>query len=345
MNRRDILKAGIFGLILPNLTNILIAQKNYHNFIKPKKLQVGDKVKIIAPATKVSDPDEIQKAIQILDYMKLNYEIGESLKNLEGYKTNSVKTRVNELHDAFEDNTINGIFCIRGGYGSGQILDSIDYDLISNNPKVFIGYSDITALHLSINKFSHLITFHGPVLLSSFSEYTISNFNKVIFENKPAGILSNPNYISGIRLMYPTRTINSGIAEGCLTGGNLSLICSLMGTKYEIDTKDKILFLEDVEEEPYAIDRMLNQLRLSGKLNDCKGIIFGKCAGCDFNSSRIWDPSLGEVLDYYLKDLNKPVFYGLLIGHTSEQLTIPLGVMARLDADNCNLELLESAVL
>lgn len=344
MDRRNLLKTALLTSLLPNFNMQLFSQQKF-NFIKPNKLKEGDKVKIIAPSTNVSCPDEIQNAIQVLDYLKLKYEFGKSFESNIGYKTNSTQVRVDDIHQAFEDDTIKGIFCIRGGYGSGQILNSLDYNLIRKHPKIFIGYSDITALHLAINKFSGLVTFHGPVLLSSFSTFTITNFVKTIFNSEPVGILKNPNILSGVRATYPIRTINGGIAEGYLIGGNLSIISSLMGTKFEIDTTDKILFLEDVGEEPYKIDRMLNQLKLAGKLDTSKGIIFGKCAGCDINSSAIWDLSLGEVLNFYFKDLQIPVFYGLLIGHTSDQLTLPLGIKAKIDADNCQLEILESAVI
>lgn len=349
MKRREILKTTLASMLFPMLSSKLFSTSQIKiNISKPKALKAGDTVGIIAPATAVTDPDDIQKAIQVLDYFGLKYEIGKSLLRNEGYKTRSIEDRLDDLHDFFDDGDINAVFCIRGGYGSAQLLDKIDYDIIKNNPKIFLGYSDITAIHLAISQKTGLVTFHGPVLLSSFTSLTLDNFKKTLFNCEPIGILSNPKLLSGVRSMYPIRTINKGTTEGKLTGGNLSIICSLMGTPYEIETKNKILFIEDVGEEPYRIDRMLTQLNLAGKLKQAKGIIFGKCAGCDYsglNSSRIWDLSLGEVLDFQLLNLDIPVFYGFLFGHTNEQFTIPYGLEAVMNSETGELNILESAVI
>jgi muramoyltetrapeptide carboxypeptidase len=348
MKRREILKITVASLMLPMLSKGLLAKESNNKIIKPKALKQGDTVGIIAPATAVTDPDDIQKAIQVLEYFGLKYKIGNSLKKNAGYKSRLADDRVYDLLDFFEDSEINGIFCIRGGYGSAQILDKIDYEIIKKNPKIFLGYSDITALHLAITQNTGLVTFHGPVLLSSFSSITLESFKKTLFSTEPIGTIFNPKILSGIRPMYPIRTIKEGSANGRLTGGNLSIICSLMGTPFEIDTKDKILFIEDVGEEPYRIDRMLTQLNLAGKLKQAKGIVFGKCAGCDFsglNSSRIWDSALGEVLDYQLGNLNIPVFYGLLIGHTNEQFTLPYGIESEINSELGELNILEAGVV
>jgi muramoyltetrapeptide carboxypeptidase len=341
MDRRGILKAGIIGLALTAIPNKLITQTK-NKLIKPKVLNQGDKVGIIAPATSVSDPSDIQKATQVLDYFNLKYKFGDYVFGGEGYKSRSVSQRIEDLHKMFSDEEIKAIFCLRGGYGSPQLLDKIDYNLIKKNPKIFLGYSDITAMHLAITKMSGIVTFHGPVMMSAFSNYTVEYFRRALFSTEPIGEISNPMVMNGIRVAYPYRTIYSGVAKGGLTGGNLSMICSLMGTPYEIETKGKILFIEDVGEEPFRIDRMLTQLNLSGKLSQANGIVFGRCNDCDKNSN-VWDYSLNEVLDQQLKDLKIPVVYGLLIGHTAEQVTIPYEVEATLDADNGKLIINESA--
>ncbi len=344
MLRRDFIKVSLSSLIFLKYSDTLLSYPSAVDTIKPSVLEEGDLVGIIAPATAVSDPDEIARAKETLDYFGLKMKLGDSVASGGGYKTRGVKERLNDLHGMFRDSDVKAIFCIRGGYGSGQLLDKIDYELIKENPKIFLGYSDITAMHLAINKKAGLVTFHGPVALSSFSRFTVEYFQKALFSSEPLGLLSNPEGVSGIRLRKPTRTIRSGNSKGILRGGNLSLICSLLGTPYEIETEGKIVFLEDVGEQPYRIDRMLNHLRLSGKLDKAAGIVFGECSSCDFkSSSRIWDYSLGEVLDYYLKDLGVPVFYGLTIGHTRDQLTLPMGVEAMLDADAGTLSITEAA--
>lgn len=315
--------------------------------IFPQVLKPGDTIGVVAPGTSVSDPDDLQRAREALDYFGLKVKFGKNIAKGSGYKSRSIKERVDDIHDMFTDKTVKGVFCIRGGYGSAQLLDSLDFGLIKENPKVFVGYSDITALHLAINKLSGLVTFHGPVLLSGFSSYSENYFRKALFSTSPVGEIANPNSKNNFRAVHPVRTVNPGKASGKIIGGNLSLISSLMGTRYEIDTKDKILFIEDVGEEPYRIDRMLTQLKLAKKLLNAKGVVFGECKDCNYDglqSSRAWDFSLGEIIDSIFSDIKIPVFTGLTIGHTSDQATMPLGLEAEIDADKCIINILESGV-
>jgi muramoyltetrapeptide carboxypeptidase len=347
MERRTFLTAVAALSAIPFIKYPLKAFEAGNNYGHPKALKSGDTIGIISPATSVTDPDQLAKAEEALKYFGLTAKFGKNVLKGTGYKTRTVDERLDDLHSMFADKDVSAVFCLRGGYGSAQLLDKIDYDLLRKNPKIFLGYSDITAMHIAINKLSGLITFHGPVLLSGFSNYTVDYFRKALFDTKPIGKISNPDTKSGIRLIHPTRTIRSGKAAGKLIGGNLSLICSLMGTPYEIETQGKILFIEEVGEEPYRIDRMLIQLRLAGKLQSAAGIVFGECLDCNSDGlqpSHIWDYSLGEVLDNILGNLNIPVFYGLTIGHTNDQITIPIGVNASIDTDNCILEIKEAGV-
>lgn len=359
MNRRNFVgsaMSGILGLSLIN--NQLIAQESVRslvpeqistdNLIKPSVLKQGDTIGIIAPSTGVSDPDDFRKAKEALDYFGLKMKIGDNVLKGSGYKTRSIEERLSDLHKFFEDKDVNAIICIRGGYGSPQILDGINYDLIRKNPKIFIGYSDITAMHLAINKLAGMVTFHGPVLLSAFSNYTIDYFKRALFSTESIGIAENSKEKNTFREVFPTRTIVAGKAQGRLIGGNLSLICGTLGTPYEIDTTGKIFFIEDVGEEPYRIDRMLTQLRLANKLQSAAGIVIGYCKDCNSDGlqpSRIWDPSLGEIIDNIVGKLTIPSFYGLTIGHTSNQITLPIGVMAELDAEARTLNITESGVV
>ncbi|MGB9701496.1 MAG: S66 peptidase family protein [Candidatus Kapaibacteriota bacterium] len=349
MKRRNFLKIGAISTITAMLntkslnsqiSNNKMTDKN--KLIKPKVLQKGDLVGIVAPATSVTSPDDIEAAKSLLAYLGLNYKFADNFFSNEGYKTKDARSRANDINNMFANPDVKAIICIRGGYGSMGILNYLDYDLIKNNPKIFIGYSDITAMHLAINKFASLSTLHGAMLLSNLSGNSIDFYKKALFTTQPLGKISNPQ--SGtIRNDFPTRTIYPGKASGQIIGGNLSLISSLMGTKYEMDTKDKIIFIEDVGEEPYKIDRMLTQLKLAGKFDEAKGIIVGKCQDCEQkNAPPIWDYSLGEVLDYQLKDLKIPTFYGLLIGHTSIQYPIPQGVEVEIDADARFINIIES---
>jgi muramoyltetrapeptide carboxypeptidase len=314
-------------------------------FARP--LQAGDTVGLITPSTYVSDPDRLIVAERTVEFLGLRPRIGRNVRRRDGYLGGSVEERIEDLHEMFQDPQVKGVFPIRGGYGSAQLLDRIDYGLIQSNPKIFVGYSDITALHLAIHKRTGLVTFHGPVTISGFPDYTLNWFRRALFETAPLGALTNPPETNPLRPNHTLRAVRPGKARGPLIGGNLSLVCALMGTPFEIETRGRILFLEDVGEQPYAIDRMLTQLRLAGKLEQAAGIIFGECNDCrprDYKPSFESTLSLGEVVDRILGRLDIPVLSGLTIGHTDDQLTLPLGVMATLDAGKGELVIEEAAL-
>ena len=325
-----------------------IASAQPPSLLRPPALKSGDTVGLITPSTFVSDPDTLAAAERTIRYFGLKGKWGRNVKKKSGYLGGSVQERVEDLHAMFQDREVKAVFALRGGYGSAQLLDRIDYDLIRANPKIFLGYSDITAMHLAIHKKTGLVTFHGPVVLSRFTQYTQDHFKAALFETAPIGSVTNPPDSSPLRPEHVLRTIRPGKARGRLIGGNLTLISTTMGTPYEIDTRGKIVFIEDVDEEPYRIDRMLTQLRLAGKLDAAAGIIFGECADCkpkDYKPSFNSTFTLGEILDNFLGDLKIPVLSGLTIGHTDDQLTLPIGVMATLDADKGELVIEEAAVV
>lgn len=323
-------------------------QRTGNGLLKPRVLKTGDTVGLITPSTFVSDPDDLETAARTIEYFGLKYKWGKNVKKRSGYLGGSIEDRVSDLHAMFSDPEVKAVICIRGGYGSAQLLPSIDFDLIRRNPKIFLGYSDVTALHLGMNKKAGLVTFHGPVPLSGFSDYTQKFFKKALFDASPIGSLTNPSESNKLRPKHKLRTVRPGKARGTLIGGNLTLIATTMGTPYEIETAGRILFIEDVGEEPYSMDRMLTQLRISGKLGQAAGVVFGECNGC---TSRKYDPSftnsftLGEVVDEILGKLKIPVLAGLTIGHTEDQLTLPEGVMASLDADKGELVIEEAATV
>lgn len=344
---------------LPKQQDTMISSNNNSNnnrYIKAKGLKKGDKVAVIAPSTNVSDPEDLQKVVRNLEHFGLVAVISSSLTKGQGYKTRPIEQRVEDLHKAFSDTEISGIIAVRGGYGSPQILDKIDYNLIQSNPKIFCGYSDITALHLAIFKKTGLITFHGPVGLSNFTPYTENSFYNLCFANEQTKAtfplkFQNPIGSKGLQPLYPTLTIKEGECEAELIGGNLSLITSLMGTEFEIDTKGKIFFLEDVGERPFRIDRMLTQLRLAGKFDDCVGIIIGKCEDCgpEGTGATTWDKTVNEVYFDILSDLNKPIIANMMIGHSADRLTLPLGIKTKLfvssETQDSYISILESPTI
>ena len=304
--------------------------------IKPKPLQQGDSVAIIAPASPC-DKKLIDKCISSLNELGLNVVIGESCISEHGFLSGTDDIRANDINCMFADKNIKGIFALRGGYGCARLLDLLDFKLIKKNPKIFIGYSDITALHIAINQKSKLITYHGPMisteLIKGLDEYSADYYKKFIFGNEKVEELFNPK---GNTL----EVINNGIASGQLIGGNLSLICSSLGTKYEINTKNKILFLEEVDETPYKVDRMLLQLKQSGKFKDATGIILGAFTDCIASSNKK-SLSLEEVFNEIILPLKKPTISKLVCGHCLPTLTLPLGSKVILDANEKRIKIIE----
>lgn len=325
----------------------LAAQPVEARLLRPRVLKPGNTIGVIAPSTAVFDPDTLAAAERTLRHFSLQPKWGKFIRQRSDYQA-SVRERVEDLHSMFRDPNVDAVFAIRGGYGSEHLLDSIDYDLIRAHPKVFLGFSDITALHLAIQKKAGLITFHGPVVLSGFSGFTQTYFRKALFDTKPIGLVANPAEDNVMRPRHTLRTVRPGVARGRLIGGNLTLISTTLGTPYEIDTRGRILFIEDVGEEPYRIDRMLTHMRLAGKLDAAAGIVWGECDDCrpnDYKASTASIFTMGEVVDNILGSLRIPVLAGLTIGHTGDQVTLPEGVLATLDATKQELIIEESGVV
>jgi len=339
MTRRHLLAGSFFTAL---------AQNSVPKLTRPRALRPGATVGLITPSTYVSDPDRLALAERTLKFFDLKPKLGKNVRKRNGYLGGSIEERLEDLHAMFADRSVDAVFAIRGGYVSGQLLDRIDYDLLRKNPKIFLGFSDITAMHLAIQKRAGLVTFHGPVALSEFSDYTQKHFRRALFETAPLGAVTNPPDTNPLRPSHTLRTIHGGKARGALVCGNLTLISTTMGTPFEIDTRGRILLLEDIDEQPYSIDRMLTQLRLAGKLDSAAGLVFGECYLCrprDYKPAFDSTLSFGEVLDEILGKLRIPVLSGLTFGHTDDQLTLPLGVMATLDADKGELVIEESGVL
>ena len=316
--------------------------------LRPPVLKEGDTVGLITPGTYVSDPDRLAMVVRTVEYFGLRHKMGRNVGQRSGYLGGTDQQRLDDLHDMFRDPAVKAVFAIRGGYGSERLLDRIDYGLVRANPKIFLGYSDITCLHLAIHKHAGLVTFHGPMMISAFTDFTQKWFRRALFSTEPLGLVTNPAEINQLRPVHTLRTVRPGKARGPLVGGNLSLVTRTLGTPYEIDTRGRILFLEDVDEQPYSIDGMLTQLRLAGKLDAAAGIVFGECSDCrprDFKPGYESTFSVGEVVDQILGKLSIPVLSGLTIGHTDDQLTLPLGPLASLDADKGELAIEEPALV
>ncbi len=309
--------------------------------VKPKRLAEGDTVGLVLPASATLEGDDIQLAREQLEAMGFKVAIGAHAHDRHGYFAGRDRDRADDLNRMFADDRIAGIVCYTGGWGSPRVLPYLDYDLIARKPKVLVGYSDITALLNAIHQRTGLVTFHGPVGGSSIDPYSLENFRRVVMSPEPAGVLAPPPKKPAELVDRTNRVLrlHPGKATGRLVGGNLTLITSLMGTPYEIETTGAILFAEDVREEVYRVDRMLTQLALGGKLERMAGFVFGRCTDC-----RATAFSLEDVLRDRFGAGPAPALSGLSFGHIEQKLTLPVGVMARLDVEAGTLELLEGAV-
>lgn len=309
--------------------------------VKPKRLFPGANIALIAPS---SPPSEEKLAKGIANLAQFGFKIweGKSLRTHHGYLAGTDAERLADLHWAFENPEIDAIWCIRGGYGAARLLPHIDYELIRRNPKPFIGYSDVTALHIAIHQRTGLVTFHGPVAASDYPEDTLNHFQSVVMKAETAHEIPASSATEGAE--HQPFVITPGAATGELTGGNLSLLASLAGTPFAPVFKKKIVFLEDVGEQPYRLDRLLTQLLQATDLSKAAGIALGVFNDCQPKPE---SPSfsLPDALRNCLGNLGIPVYYGLPLGHVAHQATFPYGIQARLDAGEMKLTILETAVM
>lgn len=313
--------------------------------LKPKKLAAGATIGIVAPASPAERPSELPRAQQFFEEMGFRVVIAPHVDLRKGFVAASETERAEDINAMFADPDIDAVCCARGGYGSAQIIRHLDFDLIRRNPKIFTGFSDITSLHLAINRLAGLGTFHGPGIArfnaEELSDYTKTQFFKALTSTDPLGDIPLSDAKKWLH------TIADGVAEGELIGGNLTLLCASLGTPFQPDTRGKVLFLEDVDTEPWMMDHNMSHLRNAGILDGVVAVVIGECQNCvpyDYKPGFLSDTSVEEVFEYYLKPLGIPVLYGLPLGHTNDLATLPLGVQVRLDATKKRFTVLESGV-
>jgi muramoyltetrapeptide carboxypeptidase len=315
--------------------------KNSNKRILPTALEKGSIVAFSSPASP-TNPWEIQNAKKYYENMGCKVIIGDTIKNQKNdfrYLAASDKARAEEFMNFVKDPKVNAIICGRGGFGSQRIIPLLNFDEFIFNPKIIMGFSDITALLLAIFKKSNLVTFHGPVATETLNEFTKVNVRNTIFKQ-----YSNINF----KGYFPKAlTLVEGSATGEIIGGNLTMICSLLGTEYEINTQDKILFIEDVAENAYEVDRMIMQLLLANKLQFTKAIIIGDFK--NLNVRRPFYPNRGftikEVLEQHLKSLNIPSIVGFPFGHEENKIVLPIGINSLVDTKKKYFEILENSVI
>jgi muramoyltetrapeptide carboxypeptidase len=342
MNKRDFLKT--LGL-LAGTTPILSWSTKKTDFdqqtLLPKAINKGDTLGLISPSAASADRMQFTFAKEALEALGFKVKLGENLQNRRGHLAGTDEERAKDLNDMFADQNVKGVICIRGGSGAARILPLIDYELIKQNPKPLLGYSDITALHCAIQAQTGLITFHGPNGSGSWNSFNVKQFEQIFFDKTKVTYKNEqPKGDDLVIKANRIQTLKSGTAEGKILGGNLTVLTALSGTPYYPNFTDSILFIEDIGEDPYKIDRMMSTLRLNGTLGKIKGFIFGQCSDCEPGGG-YGSLSVDQVMDDYILPLGIPAYTGAMIGHISKQFIIPVGAKVKMDASAGTFQLVD----
>ncbi|HEV2852220.1 MAG TPA: LD-carboxypeptidase [Thermoanaerobaculia bacterium] len=313
--------------------------------VRPSRLRPGDTVGLVDPASALWEPVNLEIVAESLAALGFKTKRGANLLARRGYFAGTDEQRAADLNALFADPEVRAILCVRGGWGSARLLPLLDWQMILKNPKILLGYSDITALLLSLHARTGLVTFHGPVGTSPWNPFNVGYVKRVLQEGE-AVTFENLKEIDEDALTVienRVQTLHPGRARGRLLGGNLTVLTSLVGSGYLPDWDGCILFLEDVEEAPYRIDRMLTQLRLAGILRKARAVIWGNCTDCKpgegFGSLTVTD-----VLQDHLRPLGVPAWQGAMIGHVDRQFTLPIGIEVEVDATAGTIRMLEPGV-
>ena len=314
--------------------------------LKPPRLRLGDTVGIIAPASAPADPENIDRSVAALQKLGFRPHLALNVRKRNGFLAGSDRERARDLMSMFLDRKVRAVLCLRGGYGSSRLLSLLDYSQIRAHPKIFVGYSDITALHCAFLKKANLVTFHGPMpssdlIKKDLPDFTLQCFLRILTQPSPPGNLCRGYTSTSISVLRP------GIATGQLIGGNISILCATLGTPYQVSFRHKILFFEDLDEVPYRFDRMLTHLLNAGLLQQVAGIAIGINKNCEDPKSkrtREYRQTLAEVFAERLVPLKVPVVYGLPFGHIPHNATLPVGARATLDANAGELSVIEPVV-
>lgn len=309
--------------------------------LKPLRLKKGDLVGIVSPASPISDHSKIERGVRYLESLGYRVLVGDNTVKTVGYLAGTDSERVADLHSMIRNKSVKAIICVRGGYGTPRLLHLIDYALIARNPKILVGYSDITALELAIWRKSRLITFQGPMLGVDFSDkvdpFTEEMFWRLVTSGATPGMVAlPPNPV--VKALFP------GKVKGRLLGGNLALVVSIIGTLYQPDFSGSVLFIEDIGEEPYRVDRMLMQLRHALVFSRVRGVLAGQFTECTPKDLSQPSLTLDEVLAETAQAACVPFLTNLPFGHVDQKMTLPVGLKVSVNVDTGTLEFLEAAV-
>jgi muramoyltetrapeptide carboxypeptidase len=333
------LAAGVAGLVgtVPHTPQSAI--------LKPPRLQEGQTVGLISPASATYEPVRVEIMEETLAALGLETRRGDHILERWGYFAGSDEARAADINQMFADPDIDAVFALHGGWGAARTLPFLDYETIRQHPKILIGYSDITSLLIGLYAKTGLVTFHGPNGNSTWNQFSVDYLRQILFDAE-AVTMQNPTGTGDnlAQIRDRVRTITPGTARGRLAGGNLTVLTSIIGSDYLPEWDGHILFLEDIGEDVYRVDRMLTQLKLAGVLDRLAGFIFGKCTDCDPDSAYS-SFTLEEVLINHIQSLGIPAWHGAMIGHIEDKFTVPLGIEVEINAEIGTVRMLESAVL
>lgn len=344
-SRREIL-AGLAVLLSAPPLAAAPETASFKPYRKPSRLRIGDTVGLIEPASASDEPFQIQLVEEAIVAMGLKPKRAPHILDRYGYLAGADKDRAADVNAMFADKEVKAIFAVRGGWGSARLLPYLDWKVIRANPKLLTGFSDITALHMAIAAKGGFTTLHGPNAGSAWGKLSWDSFREIAFEGAMP-LFANPEGGEDRLVQRRSRTRvlgKGGRAQGRLLGGNLTVLTALVGTPYLPSFDGAILFLEDVGEAEYRIDRMLTQLGQAGVLKNLKGVVFGQCTDCVNNGNSYGGFTLNDVLTQHLGSLGIPAYQGAWFGHITDQFTLPVGAMAEIDADAGTLRMLEAAV-
>lgn len=308
--------------------------------LKPKPLHRGDTIGLVGISGALREADvKYPKMMEAIDALGYRVIEADSCRERYGYLSGTDESRARGLNQMFADDRVDAVVCMRGGYGVARMLDRVDFDVIRANPKILLGYSDITALHTAIHEKVGMVTFHGPMPSTcwpKFDDFTRDSMLRALTSTHPLGVLKNPEGKAPVCVV-------PGTCEGTLVGGNLTLIASACGTPYALDVEDKVLLLEDIGEKYYRLDSMLTQLRQAGMFEKCAGVVLGGFTECSVEYPE-YTFALEEIIRDIIVPAGKPVLANMAIGHMDTKITVPLGVKCRLNATAGTLEITEAAL-
>ncbi len=341
MDRRQFIGNAALAALLPLAGGGKAMAVAPRGRLLPVPLNKGDTVALVSPSSATDDPMNLQFAVEAMQALGFKVKTGEHYASRYGHLAGTDAGRAGDINAMFADREVKAVICVRGGSGAARLLPLLDYETIRRNPKVLLGYSDVTALLNAVYARTGLVGFHGTMGSGSWNKFNADQFRRVFFDRE---LMQYRNTVDAgdelVQRKNRTSVITGGKAQGELVGGNLTVLTALAGSSYLPDFAGKILFLEDVEEAPYRIDRMFSTLKLMGALDKVAGLIFGQCTDCTPGNG-YGSLTLSQILDDYIKPLGIPAYQGAMIGHIREQFVVPVGGRVEMDADAGAFRMLE----